>query len=109
MVRPRWAGRAAAHVRGDGHISARSTAGVLTVAALAGLGVALGCASEAGARGRAARIGEVQEGGASYYGKGFEGRRTASGERYDPNGMTAAHKSLPFGTRIRVTRRGGPS
>ena len=32
------------------------------------------------------------------------GERTASGERYDPNGMTAAHKTLPLGTRVRVTR-----
>ena len=39
---------------------------------------------------------------ASHY--GFEGgSRTASGARYNPNGMTAAHRSLPFGTRLRVT------
>lgn len=37
---------------------------------------------------------------ASYYGSGY---RTASGERFDPYGFTAAHKSLPFNTRIRVT------
>jgi rare lipoprotein A len=37
---------------------------------------------------------------ASYY---KSGRRTASGERYDPNGLTAAHRTLPFGTRVRVT------
>jgi rare lipoprotein A len=42
---------------------------------------------------------------ASYY--GFEsGRRTASGERFDPNAMTAAHRTLPFGTLVRVTYRG---
>jgi rare lipoprotein A len=81
---------------------------VIALAAVVGIGVALGCASEASAR-RPARPGDVQEGRASYYGKEFEWRRTASGERYDPNGMTAAHKTLPFGTRIRVTRRGGPS
>jgi rare lipoprotein A len=77
------------------------------VAAAIGLGVVLGCASASGARRPA--VGEIQEGHASYYGKGFAGRRTASGERYDPRGMTAAHKTLPFGTRIRVTRPGGPS
>ncbi|NJL08064.1 MAG: septal ring lytic transglycosylase RlpA family protein [Methylacidiphilales bacterium] len=44
-------------------------------------------------------------GAASFYGynDGFNGRRTASGERFDRNSMTAAHRSLPFGTRIRVT------
>jgi rare lipoprotein A len=42
---------------------------------------------------------------ASYY--GFEsGRHTASGERFDPNAMTAAHRTLPFGTLVRVTYRG---
>ena len=42
---------------------------------------------------------------ASYY--GFEsGRHTASGERFDPNAMTAAHRTLPFGTLVRVTYQG---
>ena len=45
----------------------------------------------------------VQEGMASWYGKAFHGRRTASGTAFDQNGMTAAHPSLPFGTRLRVT------
>ena len=40
---------------------------------------------------------------ASYYGKRFHGRRTANGERFNMNAMTAAHKKLPFGTRVRVT------
>ena len=44
-----------------------------------------------------------QTGVASYYGREFAGRRTANGERFDPNGFTAAHRTLPFGTRIRVT------
>ena len=38
---------------------------------------------------------------ASYYG---QGEVTATGERFDPSGMTAAHRTLPFGTRVRVTR-----
>src|SRR5262245_55715533 len=42
-------------------------------------------------------------GTASYYGKGFDGRRAANGEIFDMNAMTAAHKSLPFGTRLQVT------
>ncbi len=45
---------------------------------------------------------ELQRGGASWYGLGFHGRRTASGERYDMNAMTAAHRTLPFGTWVRV-------
>ena len=40
---------------------------------------------------------------ASWYGPGFHGRLTANGERFDQNALTAAHRSLPFGTRVRVT------
>jgi rare lipoprotein A len=46
---------------------------------------------------------EAEIGVASYYARKFEGRRTASGARYDPDAFTAAHRSLPFGTRVRVT------
>jgi rare lipoprotein A len=45
----------------------------------------------------------VQEGVASYYGSGHHGRRTASGETFDERRLTAAHRTLPFGTRVRVT------
>ncbi len=44
-----------------------------------------------------------EKGIASWYGGKFHGRKTASGERYDMNKLTAAHKTLPFGTRVRVT------
>jgi len=40
---------------------------------------------------------------ASWYGKPFHGRLTASGERYNMNALTAAHNSLPFGTMVKVT------
>ena len=40
---------------------------------------------------------------ASYYGRRFHGRRTANGERFNMNAMTAAHKTLPFGTMVEVT------
>ncbi|UCF09735.1 MAG: septal ring lytic transglycosylase RlpA family protein, partial [Candidatus Bipolaricaulota bacterium] len=43
-----------------------------------------------------------QVGIASWYGPGFHGRQTANGETYDMNGISAAHKSLPFGTVVRV-------
>ncbi len=42
------------------------------------------------------------EGYASWYGPGFAGRLTASGEVFDPAQLTAAHRTLPFGTRVRV-------
>lgn len=50
------------------------------------------------------RRGEGQEGLASWYGPGFHGRQTANGERFDMHGRTAAHRTLPFGTRVRVVR-----
>lgn len=53
--------------------------------------------------------GEVLYGEASYYGDKFAGRTTANGETFDPSEMTAAHRSLPFDTKVRVTRVGGAS
>jgi rare lipoprotein A len=47
--------------------------------------------------------GAVESGKIAWYGRKFEGRRTASGERYDADAMTMAHKSLPFGTKVKVT------
>jgi rare lipoprotein A len=43
---------------------------------------------------------------ASYYGGKFHGRKTASGQIYNQNAHTCAHKTLPFGTRLRVTYQG---
>lgn len=40
---------------------------------------------------------------ATWYGPGFQGRRTAGGDRFDMHALTAAHPSLPFGTRVKVT------
>lgn len=87
----------------------RARAARLVVLLLAGATVA-GCgASRApaatGAGGADVRVGWTQSGVASWYGPGFHGRRTASGETYDQEGMTAAHRTLPMGTRIRVTVR----
>ena len=45
----------------------------------------------------------IQTGAASWYGPGFHGKRTANGERFNTNALTAAHKTLPFGTQLRVT------
>lgn len=44
----------------------------------------------------------TQRGAASYYADSFAGRLTANGERYDPNAYTAAHRTLPFGSVVRV-------
>lgn len=53
----------------------------------------------------AGKAGQSFSGVASWYGGKFHGRKTANGERYDMNKLTAAHKSLPFGTRVKVTNR----
>ena len=48
-------------------------------------------------------VSDVESGQASWYGPGFHGRLTASGEIYDMYDLTAAHRALPFGTTLRVT------
>lgn len=45
----------------------------------------------------------AQTGDASWYGPGFHGRKTASGERFNTYAMTAAHKTLPLGSKAKVT------
>jgi rare lipoprotein A len=47
--------------------------------------------------------GTVQEGIASWYGPGYHGKKTASGERFDQEALTAAHQYWAFGTRVKVT------
>ena len=46
-----------------------------------------------------------QAGMASWYGPGFHGRTTANGERFNTHALTAAHRTLPFGSRVRVTNK----
>ncbi|MBL7848622.1 MAG: septal ring lytic transglycosylase RlpA family protein [Cyclobacteriaceae bacterium] len=48
-------------------------------------------------------MGQTQTGKASFYADNFEGRLTANGEKYRHKNLTAAHKTLPFGTKVRVT------
>lgn len=77
---------------------------VLLLAAIVMTAIVLtvsGCAG--GSDGPETEPGSVLEGKASYYAHKFHGRTTASGEIYDENEMTAAHKTLPFGTMVRVT------
>jgi rare lipoprotein A len=45
----------------------------------------------------------AETGKVAWYGKKFAGRKTASGERYNPNALTTAHNTLPFGTKVKVT------
>src|SRR5215213_2102743 len=69
----------------------------LTVAALLLGGL---CAAVSGAEAK-----PIQSGGASWYGPGFHGKRTARGERFNTHALTAAHKTLPFGSRVRVVNQ----
>jgi rare lipoprotein A len=45
----------------------------------------------------------MYKGIASYYGRDFHGKKTANGELFDMHGLSAAHRSFPFGTKVRVT------
>ena len=74
---------------------------VLGMAALAGCGHGRGAAESPAP----VEEGWTQKGEASWYGHPYHGRRTASGEIYDMDDLTAAHRTLPFGTLVRVTRR----
>ena len=58
-----------------------------------------GCASQS----KVDPLGYRAEGQASWYGARHQGKRTASGERFDQNALTGAHRQLPFGTRVQVT------
>lgn len=53
--------------------------------------------------------GSPQKGLATYYADSLAGNKTASGERYDPSALTAAHRTLPFGTVVDVARNDGRS
>ena len=75
----------------------------LLTAVLLGLASCRSSRNAAPGRGHAAAHGPVQKGLGSYYASKFNGRATASGSTYRPEGMTAAHNTLPFGTLIRVT------
>jgi rare lipoprotein A len=67
---------------------------------LAVVAVLLGstCAAISGAEAKS-----IQSGRASWYGPGFHGKKTASGECFNTRALTAAHRSLPFGTKVLVT------
>lgn len=53
--------------------------------------------------GAAASVGATESGKIAWYGQKFAGRKTASGEAFNPGALTMAHKTLPFGTRVKLT------
>ena len=73
----------------------RTLIATLTIATVAA-GTVFGATGEAAAK---------QCGKASWYGPGFHGRTTANGEKFNQNAMTAAHKGLRFGSKVRVTNQ----
>lgn len=99
---------------GFARVTNRDTGRAVIARVIAREGAAHGCRISAAAAARleirrdAPARGYVEEivaqvGPASWYGKAFHGRPTASGEPYDQNAMTAAHRFLPFGTWVRIT------
>ncbi|MCC6555669.1 MAG: septal ring lytic transglycosylase RlpA family protein [Polyangiaceae bacterium] len=96
--------------------AARAAALLIVTAAAAGCGARSGPppaqpappeASAPAPEAGAAPAGRGEKGRASYYSDKLAGRRTASGERYDPRALTAAHRTLPFGAVVDVIRRDG--
>lgn len=78
---------------------------VLWLLPLLAVGPASGCSARLALGPAAGHAGAtVERGIASWYGPGFYGRPTASGETYTGRELTAAHRTLPFGTVVRVTR-----
>ena len=78
---------------------------LIVACAVAIVGLASGaCATSATAGGkRTSSKQRLERGKATWYGGKFQGRKTASGERFDKRALTAAHKTLPFGSVVRVT------
>jgi rare lipoprotein A len=72
---------------------------VRSAVAAVSLAAASGCASTRPTPGHPG----PEAGMASYYADAHQGRRTANGERFDMHALTAAHRTLPFGTRVKVT------
>ena len=81
--------------------------GLVRAFCAAALLVLVGCSSTpkvgGGSSGGSVASGHSESGMASYYGNEFQSRKTASGERFDQGKLTAAHRTLPFGTRLKVT------
>ena len=68
----------------------------------AGLGISVVVLAIAAAAGLASAQ-TSEQGVANFYSDKFQGKKTSSGEPYDKNGLTASHKKLPYGTKVKVT------
>ncbi|ARJ67638.1 hypothetical protein WV31_19250 [Magnetospirillum sp. ME-1] len=77
----------------------------LKIAALAAIVVSAASLPASAEMAGSAGLGGESYGIASWYGPGFKGNRTASGEKFDPKALTAAHPTLPFGTLVEVSRQ----
>ncbi len=88
-------------LRSRGFSAYRSLAGLLALLWL----VAAGACGSSNPAPKKVKTGYTERGIASWYGPGFHGKRTANGERYNMNAMTAAHRTLPFGTVVEVRNR----
>ncbi len=93
------------YVRGMPHGSTRPYRSALPWLAVVSVPLAAACATSSPPReqSRATRPALVEEGLASWYGHPYHGRPTASGAVFDMGELTAAHRTLPFGTSVRVT------
>ncbi|MEZ5741506.1 MAG: septal ring lytic transglycosylase RlpA family protein [Burkholderiaceae bacterium] len=81
-------------------VTTRVSRAATALALARGLGLA---STPVSVQAASAPVGTQADGKISYYGKKFAGRKTASGEKFDPEAMTMAHPKWPFGTRVRVT------
>lgn len=82
---------------------------IINLAGAFGLVAGLGVPGYAAANENLASCRHIQSGEASWYGPGFNGKRTASGQIFNQNAMTAAHPKLPFGTVVTVVTEDGKS
>lgn len=76
---------------------------LLVVVAIAITGMIAGACGTNDAAGKRTSKHQLERGKATWYGGKFHGRKTASGERFDKRALTAAHRTLPFGTVVKVT------
>ena len=85
-------------------VQAQSASALAAAPAAAPAAAVAPSAPKAAAKAVAGEVaGNVSEGKVAFYGSKFAGRKTASGERFNPNAMTMAHQTLPFGTLVKVT------
>lgn len=104
-------GREGARISGDYSVSSRvdsrSVVRFRSLALIVGVALAACSGTASKAEPAHAQVRGEESGLASYYSNSLAGHKTANGEKYDPTLLTAAHRSLPFGTIVEVTRPDG--